>query len=396
MCVTCPLPLHAHCAGVKVVVFDLSRDYKPSKDVVFVQGNLVNREEITKALKDNNIQVVFHVASPDPNSNNKTLFETVNVIGTVNVLACCKEVGVKTLVYTSSASVTWEGVGVNGIDETTPYPASFRDAYAETKARAEQLVMAAGKASGGQLNTICLRPHSIFGPRDPTLVPTVVKLALNKKQRFIVGDGSNLVDWTYVGNVVHSHMLAAEVSQREGNHCVANGRTYFITNGTPLPFWAFMNYLLLGLGFDASSRWLPYQVVLAIAYVAQFCVSAVNVGIGILNSTLGLRTKPVVMTLSPSRIQISGTAHWYSIENAKRDLGYKPLWTIPEALYLTLRHFAYLRNMKPSQATLENARKGNLMALKLVDDPDNKKGDKGLGKSMTESLDRAMYVLERA
>lgn len=58
--------------------------------------------------------------------------------------ACLSE-GVQRLVFTSSASVVYNGSDqVNG-DESLPYPAVFRDPYCESKAQAEQLVLEAGK-----------------------------------------------------------------------------------------------------------------------------------------------------------------------------------------------------------------------------------------------------------
>jgi sterol-4alpha-carboxylate 3-dehydrogenase (decarboxylating) len=355
--------------GLKVVVFDLANNYQPPAGVVFVRGNLCKKDEIIKALKEHSIKVVFHVASPDPNSPNKQLLRDVNVTGTQNTIDSCLEVGVKTLIYTSSASVVWQGQGQEGVDESCPYPTSFRDTYAETKAEAERLIMAAGEKgkTNGNLIAIGLRPHAIFGPRDPTLLPTWIGLAKNGKQKFIVGDGNNIVDWTYVGNVVHSHLLAAEVAQKhlsDPSKCAANGKSYFITNNQPMPFWVFMNNLLLGLGYEPSKARIPYKFVLGIAYVATAIV-------GYLNKSRP-KEKQIPMTLSPSRLQISGTAHWYNIEGAKKDLGYMPVWDMDSALYLTLKAFNHVRCGKPGPLALANAREGNLVKLKLVDDPEAK------------------------
>jgi len=362
--------------GIKVVVFDFDSRYQAPAGVTFVHGNLVDKAQVLKALRDNRIELVFHVASPDPNSTNKKLFTDVNVTGTANVIAACREAGVRSLVYTSSASVVWQGKAQDGVDESVPYPASFRDFYAQTKAEAEAMVMAAGKEASNNLTTISLRPHAIFGPNDRTMVPTVVEMAKAGKSKVIVGDGSNIVDWTYVGNVVHSHMLAAQVAQAEGPACKASGRTYFITNGQPMPFWVFMNWILLGLGYPPASMRMPFKLLLGIATVAQAVL-------GFINSTLRAGKAPLTMTLSPSRLQIAGTAHHYDITAAKRDLGYAPLWDMQTAVYLTLRHFEYMRVLRPKGAALENARRGNLIALKLLFDPEAKHTDSATTKAGT-------------
>lgn len=347
--------------GVKVVIFDLAKwTPPPGSPVEYVQGDLTKQEQITAALRTHGIRIVFHVASPDPNSTNKALFEAVNVQGTNNVISSCKEAGVKTLIYTSSASVVWQGAAHSGVDESVPYPAAFRDPYAATKARAEAIVM---KAGGPELATVSLRPHAIFGPKDRVLVDTVAKQAAAGRLRFIIGDGENIVDWTYVGNVVHAHMLAAQAAQREGAKAACNGRTYFVTNGQPMRFWDFMNWIVLGLGYSPSSRRLPYPLILRLSQLVQ-------AGADLYSKLTGKR---VNLTFSPSRMQIVGTPHFYNIDAARRDLGYAPVWPMMEAMFLTLKAFAHLRNDKPRGAALRNARAGNLVALKLLRDVEDPK-----------------------
>lgn len=342
--------------GVKTIVaFDLrTRFLSHDPRVHVVQGDLTDEASLVALLRKHNIQCVIHTASPHPNLNNKGIFLKGNVEGTRGVIAACKAARVPTLVYTSSASVVWAGSPHEGVDESVAYPKVFRDYYAETKAAAEKLVMAAGSE---ELITISLRPHAIFGPGDRQMVPTLVDTAKEGKNGTIVGGGNNMVDFTYIGNVVHSHMLAAQTAHKHlatagsGKGLSANGRTYFITNGEPLPFWDFLNWIWLGLGYDSATKRVPYYLVLTIAYINQFIAD--------LRGAAELR-------LSPARIQIIGTVHWYSIAAARKDLGYAPLWNLKQGLYLMLRTFQADRNKKPSKLVLDKARKGNLVRLGLV------------------------------
>ena len=363
-----------------IVVFDIVEgkfENAPPGRVVVVKGDLVRGSSLLDAIKAHGVGAVFHVASPHPNGTNKRVFHDVNVVGTAAVIKACLDGGVRTLVYTSSASVVWQGAAQEGLDESTPYPTAFRDYYAETKAAAEKLVMEAGSAHGGALVTISLRPHAIWGPRDPQMVGTTIAIAKAGRMAGIVGDGTNVVDWTYVGNVVHAHMLAAAVGHKTAagagaagkgkgagaapSRCPASGRTYFITNDEPLPFWQFMNSLVLAFGYDTSSFRMPYAPLVALATAVQAVVSLVN--------ACRPPAKQISLTFSPSRLQIAGTAHWYSIAAARRDLGYAPLWSLAQGLYLTVNAFPALKNPHPSPATLEKARKGNLVALGLVTEP---------------------------
>ena len=81
--------------------------------------------------------VVFHVATAQyfggEGSNSKTLMHGVNVLGTQNVIDACVLQEVPKLVYTSSASVVFEGKDLVNVDETTPYAANPLDYYTGTK-----------------------------------------------------------------------------------------------------------------------------------------------------------------------------------------------------------------------------------------------------------------------
>ncbi len=130
--------------AIKVVVFDMVELKHKDARVVSVRGDLTDRDQVVAALKSHGAQLVFHVAAPNPNGTNKAvsgpllqldpfphcmplvlqIFKAVNVTGTQNVIAACLATGVKALVYTSSASVVWEGMGQEGPDESIPYPTS--------------------------------------------------------------------------------------------------------------------------------------------------------------------------------------------------------------------------------------------------------------------------------
>ena len=75
-------------------------------------------------------------------------YET-NVRGTDNVLAACELHEIDKLVLTSSPSVVHDGADLEGVDESVPYATHFSSPYAQTKALAEQRVLAAnGDAAG--------------------------------------------------------------------------------------------------------------------------------------------------------------------------------------------------------------------------------------------------------
>lgn len=311
--------------GCNVTVFDITTAKFDSSQVTTVKGNLLNQEEVTAAFKGNGL--VIHLASPNPSSDSQTL-QKVNVDGTKNVIQACVNNGIEKLVFTSSASVVFGGDDQYGVDESIGYPSEFRDEYSRTKADAERAVLEAATQHKGKLATVSIRPHGIFGPKDAQLVPTLIEMARQNKSKFAIGNCDNVVDFTYVGNVVHGHMRAAE---KLTPNSPVNGKAYFITNDEPIRFWEFMGKILTMFDYDAPSIRLPYKPMLAIAHVAQGVAKMLGKEI----------------TLSPSRLVISATHHWYRCEAAKRDLGYRPLWNLEQGLYLTKQFFRYLKNPRP-------------------------------------------------
>ncbi|CAD6203903.1 unnamed protein product [Miscanthus lutarioriparius] len=127
----------------------------------YIQGDVRDLTQIAKAFEG--VHVVFHTAAPDAINENFGLHYSVNVEGTKNVVEACIMCKVKRLIYTSSSGVVFDGVhGLFDADESMPYPFKFVDAYTQTKAEGEKIVMKANGTKG--LLTCCIRPGNIFGP----------------------------------------------------------------------------------------------------------------------------------------------------------------------------------------------------------------------------------------
>lgn len=81
--------------------------------------------------------------------------------GTRAVIAAAQSLGVPKLVFTSSAGVVFNGNDIIDVDERLPFPEVPMDAYNESKAKAEAMVLEANGKRG--LLTVALRPAGIFG-----------------------------------------------------------------------------------------------------------------------------------------------------------------------------------------------------------------------------------------
>lgn len=89
------------------------------------------------------------------------------------------------------------------------------------------------EANRKSLSTCVLRPSVLFGKGDTQLLPPIHACLAKQETPWIVGDGSNLWDVTYVDNVADAHVLAAQnlVSSK-----TAAGEVFFIQNNEPIAF----------------------------------------------------------------------------------------------------------------------------------------------------------------
>lgn len=313
----------------EVKVMDIRIPDDKVAGVTYVACDLRRPDDVKAAIQG--ASVVMHTATASPtgaNAYNKQLMKSVNVDGTQNVIDACLAHDVKVLVYTSSASVVFEGKDLLLVDEDTPYASKPMDFYTETKIDGEKLVLQANQAG---LSTCALRPSGIFGEYDQLTVPSIVSKAKAGKTKYIIGDGKNMMDWTYAGNIAHAHILAAS-TLLENPHASCAGKAYFITNDSPRPFWGMMGDICEGLGYPRPRIHLPYHLIMAIACFMQYVVIPL----------LKLFGKDVETDLTPFRIAVSAVNRTFSCERAKKDLGYVPKTSMQEALTQTLVYFKHL------------------------------------------------------
>ena len=288
-----------------------------ARGVEVVRGDITDPVAVETAAVGRD--VVFHVAARVGVGGPAGPYRAANVGGTSNVIAACRRQGVGRLVFTSSPSVVHGGGDLAGADESLPYPARHLAAYPATKAKAERLVLA---ADGPSLATTALRPHLVWGPGDTHLVPGLLARARSGRLRF-VGDGSALIDATYVDNAAEAHVLAAE---RLAGDAAPAGRAYFIANGEPTPLRELVNAILTTAGLPEVTATVPLPLAHAAGAVAE------------LAWRLARRSDDPPLTRFVAR-QLA-TDHWFDLTAARRDLGYEPEVTTHEGLARLAASFA--------------------------------------------------------
>ena len=179
--------------------------------VKIVDASMTDRDSLRRNLEG--VDGVFLLASlwlgecvNDPRS----AWE-VNVLGTWNVVETCRELGVKRIVYSSSASVYGNAAFTPMTEE---HPFNNRTTYGATKIANEQMFRAIYEQH--KLPYIGYRYMNIYGPRmdyQGTYVSVIMK-ALDRifagQPPIIFGDGSQMYDFVYVKDVAEANILGMQ------------------------------------------------------------------------------------------------------------------------------------------------------------------------------------------
>jgi UDP-glucose 4-epimerase len=221
--------------GAQVRVFDnLSTGRRQNlahlaNRVEFIEGDLVNRPDVERAVAG--VDVVFHEAAlaSVPRSVEAPLATNdACVTGTVMLLDAARRAGVRRVVFGGSSSAYGDQPVPAKHERLLPSPLS---PYAAAKLAGEFYCQAFTATYG--LETVSLRYFNVFGPRqDPqsqyaAVIPKFITEMLAGRRPNVFGDGKQSRDFTYVDNVVHGNLLAADAPNAVGRTInVACGQSF--------------------------------------------------------------------------------------------------------------------------------------------------------------------------
>jgi len=296
--------------GIEVGVF--GRHQYPHLENLGVrqfQGDILDSDLLIRFMQG--YDTVFHVAAKAGIWGPKHEFEQTNVTGTRNVIGACFANNIQSLVYTSTPSVVFNRRDISGADERLPYAKRFLCYYASSKAVAEQMVLV---SNSEVLKTCAIRPHLVWGPGDPHLIPRLIARGKAKKLKQ-VGDGLNMVDISYVDNVADAHILAAE---NLFSSATAAGNAYFISQGEPVNLWNWVNGLFQRLNIEPVTKKINARP----AYMIGTLLEGIHMW-------FSLEKEPKMTRFLAEQLAKS---HWFSIDKARHDLGYEPRISTSEGL----------------------------------------------------------------
>jgi nucleoside-diphosphate-sugar epimerase len=189
--------------------------------------------------------LVVHAAAWVKDTGTRADFHRANVVGTERALAAARAAGVARFVHVGTEAVLADGRPIIRADETRPLPARPAGLYPWSKGLAERAVRA---ASTDGFATVVVRPRFIWGAGDSSVLPRMVEVVRAGGWRWI-GGGHYLTSTCHVDNVVEGILLAAERGRP--------GAAYFLTDGAPVEFRAFVGDLLRAAGADPGEREVP-------------------------------------------------------------------------------------------------------------------------------------------
>ena len=138
-----------------------------------------------------------------------------------------------------------------------------------------------------------------------------------------IGDGTNRVDIIYVENAAAAHLLALD---RLADAAPVGGRPYFLSQGTPVACWPWIDEVLALSGLPPVKRAIPLR--------AAWGVGTVLEGVWKL---LGWQSEPIMTRFLAAQM---ATDHYFDISAARRDLGYEPLVSTAEGMRRLREWFA--------------------------------------------------------
>jgi 2-alkyl-3-oxoalkanoate reductase len=196
------------------------------------------------------VDAVVHCAGSVSDTAERRAQWTANVQGTANVLASFPGARV---VHVSTASVyDPRRPTVRATEDQAP-AVRYPDAYGASKAAAERLVRAR------RPDAVVLRPHAVYGPGDPTLLPRVLG-AVRRGRLVAVGDGTQRVSLTSVANLARACLLAA-----------GSGATgvFNVADDEPVRLADALAEVLAERGVAARVRFVPLAVAWPLACAAE-------------------------------------------------------------------------------------------------------------------------------
>jgi nucleoside-diphosphate-sugar epimerase len=290
---------------------------RPTSDTTFLRqlgvelsvGDLTEADSVRRALAG--ADVVYHCAARVGDWGPWRVFQREIIDATANLLDACRSAGVGRVLHVSSIIVYGHPrLRSEWFTEDEPLGQNLWlwDYYCRAKVRAEELC----RQYGGDLTIV--RPSWIYGPRDRTTLPRVLK-AMEAGRVALIGSGDNLLNVVYAGDVADGAIRAA-------NHPAAKGQAYNLSSEGEITQHDFLNLLADTLGRPRIHGHVSYRLAFWGGFLSE-----------VVGRLIRIRRPP---HLTRYAVALIGRSTRFSIAKARQQLGWQPCVGIHEGLQRTL------------------------------------------------------------
>jgi nucleoside-diphosphate-sugar epimerase len=276
-------------------------------------GNI--RDQATLEAAIDGVEYVYHCAARTGPWGPEDEYIATNVRALETVARVAAAAGIRRLVHVSS--VTVHGNDVRGsADESTPF-ADEPNPYSRTKVQGERLLERLVRDE--QVPVTIVRPGWIYGPRDAASFGRFATM-IRDGRMVVIGPGKNHVPLIYVTDVALGMVRAAETD-------TAVGRAYLLVNDERVTQRDYLDAIADELAADRPSRRIPYR-------------AAVMLGAG-LEAAWRVTRRPQPPPLMRYGVQLLGGENCFSIERARRELGFSPQISMTEGVKHSVAWFRW-------------------------------------------------------
>ena len=294
--------------GHEVVALDYKEGLKTQEltdwGAEVVIGSVTDKDVMESSTQG--VEIVLHLAAAFRELDvPEEHYHHVNVDGTRNALEAAVKHGVRKFVYCSTC-------GVHGNIDNPPAgedaPIQPADYYQQTKYEAEPIVLSYQERG---LSTVIIRPAAIYGPGDPERFMMIFK-RVAKGTFPMFGHGRTYYHPLYIDNLVDAFLLAMEPGK-------GDGKPYLIADEEYLEIEDLVRRVGKALGVEVK---IPHYPILPLIVAGHICETV-------------CRPFHITPPIFPRRVDWYRQNRAFSIENARRDLGYQPRVGIDEGLRRT-------------------------------------------------------------
>ena len=294
--------------GHQVVALDFQEGLKTQElrdwGAEVVIGTVTDKEVVDRCMQG--VEIVHHLAAAFRQLNvPNSYYWDVNVEGTRNVLEAARREQVKKFVYCSTCGVHGNVDNPPGNEDS---PINAADYYQQTKYEAEPIVKEYQQKG---LETTILRPAAIYGPGDPERFFMIFK-RVNKGTFPMFGNGKTLYHPLYIDHLVDAHVLAQEPGK-------GVGEAYLIADEEYIEIETLVQKTAAALNVEVKIPHFPVTPVIIVGHICEKVCKPFKI------------TPPIF----PRRVDWYRQNRAFSIDKAKRDLGYQPNINIDEGLRRT-------------------------------------------------------------